>query len=94
MKVDKVKSSPPGSSHMFLSFFFFSICYTCFFRHLKEKKRTWSWTYTCGTLCFFEGGGGELKGMVIQERGPKGRETWTEPGIDCKVQEKRSGQRE
>ena len=30
---------------------------------------------------------------MIQERGPKGRETWTEPGIDCKVQEKHSGQR-
>lgn len=36
-------------------------------------------------MCFFEGGGGELKGIVVQERGPKGRETWAEPGIDCKA---------
>lgn len=32
--------------------------------------------------------------MVVQERSPKGRETWSEPGIDCEVQERCSGLRD
>lgn len=38
MKVDKVKSSPPGNSHMFLSFFFFQYVTHISLDILKKKK--------------------------------------------------------